>query len=1054
MAPPLDPVVMQGVSTMCIRMLRPHPIFIALAAAGVLSLPGAPTPTTGSALPLALREVNPDWLSSGVFRIFDATGQFPSSATGSSTTARDALPSHAPAKGTPADTLSPWVTANTRLGEDPPELPDESHQQAEPHVFRSLVNPARLLATFQEGRFSDGGAISCGYALSEDGGRNWTRSLIPNLTQVSGGSYFRATDPVAAIDLNGTLFLNTLNARDEAFSLADLTVVRFTDAGQSWSDPVIVFCPPNQQVFPDKNWMTVNDYSETPSANRLAVTFTTFTSTAAGAARGNNLRCSTSDDGGASWSVPAFITPEGNQNQATQPLFLPDGSLVVPYRTFTASVAFRIECKRSVDGGITWPTSPTVIANVPNPWDDPSVRDGTFLISATVARETGELFVTWTSAVAGSSRINISKSSDNGASWSNATVVNESATERSAFNPAVACSLDGRTVTVSWMDTRNAPDGRNSVDMYASTSTDGETTWSNNFRLSDRTTDARLAQTTSRGYMLGDYYGLAAGPNITTASVAVWVDTRTGQADPVATRFNPVPGSSYEDWRRAHFMPTVPSADDLSGPESDGDADGIANGFEYLCALDPHVPDHGTLFELTFLDEVVHILEPRHSDRADLEVNAFEVLSDRVTWITPLSLPSFAPLQPGEAGFDTRGFDGAPLWLRRRIAIDGVDLISAEPLLVRSDATLVNLSTRALAGAGINQLIPGFVTAGGNLSTVIRAIGPGLDEFDVLNMLDDPRLQLEPAPVSEPFSNDNWGDTGGPDNEDFAKVGAFALMEGSLNSALLALLSPGSSTVLISGQGGATGVALAELYLNPANHQSQYQTYSIHYSALGEREPLPLSLCTQCWTAASSALRATLDTFCTEGPKGWAFTQTTTAAGRTRVEKFDPLKPDHLKMDLVSENGNPADASELRRYRDQQTRRTGGQNAPNVKEQLDYESAELQSDDGERQTWYFRLRPCAADDSPAEHMDATLSFHLPSQTIEQIELANFEPFSPVLGVKVETARSIIHYSLPSGETPSLLQSIDVTIRGRAFFFKSLDSDMVVAYSDHNYVVKS
>ncbi|MCC5022528.1 MAG: hypothetical protein J6386_06905 [Candidatus Synoicihabitans palmerolidicus] len=37
---------------------------------------------------------------------------------------------------------------------------------------------------------------------------------------------------------------------------------------------------------------------------------------------------------------------------------------------------------------------------------------------------------------------------------------------------------------------------------------------------------------------------------------------------------------------------------------------------------------------------------------------------------------------------------------------------------------------------------------------------------------------------------------------------------------------------------------------NPNIKQSQYQTYSIHYSALGEREPLPLSLCTQCWTAA------------------------------------------------------------------------------------------------------------------------------------------------------------------------------------------------------------
>jgi transposase len=33
---------------------------------------------------------------------------------------------------------------------------------------------------------------------------------------------------------------------------------------------------------------------------------------------------------------------------------------------------------------------------------------------------------------------------------------------------------------------------------------------------------------------------------------------------------------------------------------------------------------------------------------------------------------------------------------------------------------------------------------------------------------------------------------------------------------------------------------------NSPYHQSQYQTYSLHYSASGDREPLPLSLCTRC----------------------------------------------------------------------------------------------------------------------------------------------------------------------------------------------------------------
>jgi hypothetical protein len=66
---------------------------------------------------------------------------------------------------------------------------------------RSPVDPNFLVATFQEGRFTDGQAVNCGYSVSRDGGLTWTRALIPGLTASSGGPYPRVTDPVAAIGL-------------------------------------------------------------------------------------------------------------------------------------------------------------------------------------------------------------------------------------------------------------------------------------------------------------------------------------------------------------------------------------------------------------------------------------------------------------------------------------------------------------------------------------------------------------------------------------------------------------------------------------------------------------------------------------------------------------------------------------------------------------------------------------------------------------------------------------------------------------------------------------
>ena len=55
------------------------------------------------------------------------------------------------------------------------------------HVARSFGDTNLVVATFQEGRFENYGAVDCGYAISQDGGLSWTRALIPHLTKLVGG---------------------------------------------------------------------------------------------------------------------------------------------------------------------------------------------------------------------------------------------------------------------------------------------------------------------------------------------------------------------------------------------------------------------------------------------------------------------------------------------------------------------------------------------------------------------------------------------------------------------------------------------------------------------------------------------------------------------------------------------------------------------------------------------------------------------------------------------------------------------------------------------------
>ncbi len=146
---------------------------------------------------------------------------------------------------------------------------------------------------------------------------------------------------------------------------------------------------------------------------------------------------------------------------------------------------------------------------------------------------------------------------------------------------------------------------------------------------------------------------------------------------------------------------------------------------------------------------------------------------------------------------------------------DGVVLVEVyDADEVVSDATLANISMRGRVGQGAEVLIAGFVIEG-NLPKrlLIRAIGSGLLDKGVVNVVADPTMTLYrgPNPIT---TNDDWD--AHPERaqlESFmANAGAFPLDEGSGDSAIFVWLEPGPFTVIISGVGGQTGVALVEIY--------------------------------------------------------------------------------------------------------------------------------------------------------------------------------------------------------------------------------------------------
>jgi hypothetical protein len=122
---------------------------------------------------------------------------------------------------------------------------------------------------------------------------------------------------------------------------------------------------------------------------------------------------------------------------------------------------------------------------------------------------------------------------------------------------------------------------------------------------------------------------------------------------------------------------------------------------------------------------------------------------------------------------------------------------------------LTNISSRGPVAVGADIVIGGFTIEGGPVKILIRAVGPTLADFGVPNVLGDPQLTILLGGVVV-ASNDNW--SGQEIADAAAAVGAFPLPVGSSDSAILGTLPAGQYTTHLSGVGGATGVALIEIY--------------------------------------------------------------------------------------------------------------------------------------------------------------------------------------------------------------------------------------------------
>ena len=200
--------------------------------------------------------------------------------------------------------------------------------------------------------------------------------------------------------------------------------------------------------------------------------------------------------------------------------------------------------------------------------------------------------------------------------------------------------------------------------------------------------------------------------------------------------------------------------------------------------------------------------------------------------------------------------------------------------------------------------------------------------------------------------------------------------------------------------------------------------------------------------AVPPALDAALKTFQADAPRGWSYAQTTIAEGKSTVERHDATKPEFERWSLVQKDGRAPTVDELKDYSDARSRRSRTGTAPKLVDQLLLETIETVAETPKRATYRFRVRPGESRDQTAAFLRATVVLHKPTGTVESFVLASVEPFAPTFGVKISELRTLMTYSLPGGEAPSLPQKVVTRVRGTAFWLKSLDAEMTVTFSDY------
>jgi len=345
---------------------------------------------------------------------------------------------------------------------------------------------------------------------SSDAGATWTKS------QTNPGS--SCCDPTVDWSSDGTRVYQG-DLRRSGNSIGVRWSVS-TDQGHTWG--------PMQNITTtgsDKEFIHVDRSTSSPHQDNIYMTWHD----------GNVLQFSRSTNLGGSFSTPLSFTsePRGIGSDITT-----DSAGNVYYFYPSTNSNSGIRMLKSTNGGASFAAS-TRVSTLNGSFDIaiPSMetRRAFIYTSADVDRNNDTIYVAWTDeendSAGGSNAssnhiwINVSKSTNDGASWTSCAIPHDTSDSIAAgnaqdrYHPWIKVG-DDSTIHIGYYDTRHSAN-RTGVDFYYSTSTDGCSSW-NESRFTTQT-----SSNLSDGQEWGDYNGLSV---VLDKIAMTWTDNRAGKA--------------------------------------------------------------------------------------------------------------------------------------------------------------------------------------------------------------------------------------------------------------------------------------------------------------------------------------------------------------------------------------------------------------------------------------------------------------------------------------------------------------------------------------------